>query len=385
MTGLLVMVAGLIILGLPAIYFLTGHQIITGPPPASERTGQRLAPVDQSVSGIGQPGASDGVAASATTPEAQPIPAGATNSPLREVTSTIPPCDKPDGLGLSRTVQIDTTGGPEFGAQHLKGYDFLRDKEVVLTFDDGPWPGSTEAVLKALADECLKATFFEIGEYARWHSEITKQVIDAGMTIGTYTWSHKDLARNPYANDPEKAEWEIEMGNSAVHSAAAGGKVAPFFRFPDLQPSPQVVSYLAERNIAIFSTDIDSRDFTMHKPEQVIDSVISQLEKRGKGIVLLQDFHRNTAEALPELLRQLKVAGYKVVHMVPKEPLTTLPKYDAMFEHPENLSSSAQPGYGVTPAHMATQHSMYMYAPAHGSSTHVHAKDAPKTGTNGGR
>ena len=102
------------------------------------------------------------------------------------------------------------------------------------------------------------------------------------MTVGTHTWSHKDLARNPYANNPEKAQREIEMGNSSVHSAAAGGKVAPFFRFPYLQQS-QPASYLAERNIAIFSTDIDSRDFAMHKPEQVIDSVMSQLEKRGKG------------------------------------------------------------------------------------------------------
>ena len=166
------MLAGLIILCPPAIYFLTRHQITTGPPPASERAGQRSTPgdqpVDRSVSEIGQPGASNGVTPPApNTPEAQPTPAGPTNSTLRETTSGIPPCDEPDGLGLTRIVQIDTTGGPEFGAQHLKGYDFLRDKEVVLTFDDGPRLGSTETVLKALADECLRATFFEVGEYAR--------------------------------------------------------------------------------------------------------------------------------------------------------------------------------------------------------------------------
>jgi peptidoglycan-N-acetylglucosamine deacetylase len=205
-------------------------------------------------------------------------------------------------------------------------------------------------------------------------------VIDAGMTVGTYTWSHKDLTRNPYANDPDKAEQEIEMGNSAVHSAAAGGKVAPFFRFPGLQASPQLTSYLAERNIAIFSTDIDSRDFTMHKPQQVVDSVMSQLEKRGKGIVLLQDFHHNTAEALPELLKQLKLAGYKVVHMVPKEQLTTIPKYDEMLNHRENISSSARPGSATAPAHDAATHrSMYMYLPTQGRSTYK--KGAPTTGT----
>ena len=338
------MVAGLIILSLPVIYFLTVHQIITGPLTTSESAGQRSAPVDQpvdrSVSGIRQPGASDGVTAPAhTMPEGEPPQGGPANSPLRE-TSAIPQCDKPDGLGLSRIVEIDTIGGPEFGFQHLKGYDFLRDKEVVLTFDDGPWPGSTDAVLKALASQCVRATFFEIGKHASWHPEITKQVIDAGMTVGTHTWSHKDLARNPYAKDLEKAEQEIEKGNSAVHIAAAGGRVAPFFRFPDLQASPQLLSYFAERNIAIFSTDIDSRDFTMHKPEQVTNSVMSQLEKRGKGIVLLHDFHRNTAAAMPELLRQLKVAGFKAVHMVPRGELMTIAKYDEMANHGDKLSSN---------------------------------------------
>jgi hypothetical protein len=52
--------------------------------------------------------------------------------------SNIPVCDKPGGMGLSRLVEIDTTGGPGFGFEHFKQYDFLRDREVVLTFDDGP-------------------------------------------------------------------------------------------------------------------------------------------------------------------------------------------------------------------------------------------------------
>ena len=376
---------------LAMIGFLAAQQIVArqASAPESAQTAQQSTPADQ----IGQ--ASGTVAPSvASVQEAQPAPAppnglaqtGPVENSPTPTTSAIPPCDKPDGLGLSRIVQIDTTGGPEFGVQHLKGYDFLRDKEVVLTFDDGPWPGSTEAVLKALADECLRATFFEIGEHASWHPQITKQVIDAGMTVGTHTWSHRDLARNPYANDPEKAEQEIEMGNSAVHSAAAGGNVAPFFRFPDLQTPRQLLPYFAERNIAIFSTDIDSRDFTMHKPERVVNSVMTQLEKRGKGIVLLHDFHRNTAAALPELLRQLKLAGYKVVHLIPKEQLTTVTKYDEMFEHRKDLSSSAQPASATAPANVAVAHSrgsMYMYVPAQGRGTHAHKKAAPTTSTTG--
>jgi peptidoglycan/xylan/chitin deacetylase (PgdA/CDA1 family) len=251
----------------------------------------------------------------------------------------IAPCDKPGGMGLSRIVEIDSTGGPGFGFEHFKQYDFLRDKEVVLTFDDGPWPENTPAVLRALADNCLKATFFEIGEHATWHPEITKQVVEAGMTLGTHTWSHKDLARNPYAKDIELAKAEIEMGFSAVHNAA-GAPIAPFFRFPALQHPPDLLAYMSERNIAVFSADFDSRDFKMRKPEEVITSVMTKLEKHGKGIILMHDFRRATAEAMPELLRQLKAGGYKVVHLVPHQMVTTLPKYDEMVSQKDKLSAN---------------------------------------------
>jgi len=240
-------------------------------------------------------------------------------------------------MGLARIVEIDTTGGPGFGFEHFKQYDFLRDREVVLTFDDGPWPENTPAVLRALADNCLKATFFEIGQHAIWHPEIAKQVAAAGNTIGSHTWSHKDLAKNPYASDLEQAKQEIEMGVSAVRMAVAA-PITPFFRFPDLQHPPQMLSYLAERNIASFSTDIDSFDFKMRKPDQVVKSVMSKLEKHGKGIILMHDFQHATAEAMPELIRQLKAGGYKVVHITARGTVTTLPKYDEMISQQDKLS-----------------------------------------------
>jgi len=227
-------------------------------------------------------------------------------------------------------VQIDTTGGPAFGTEHFKQYDFLRDKEVVLTFDDGPWPENTPAVLKALTENCAKATFFEIGEHASWRPDIAKMVAAAGMTVGSHTWSHKDLARKPFATDIEKAKDEIEMGVSAVHMAV-GGPIAPFFRSPDLQQPPDLIAYLGTLNIATFSTDIYSFDFKIHKPDDVIKSVLTKLQKNGKGMILMHDFQHATAEALPELLHQLKLAGYKVVFMKPKFPVTTLPEYDEMI------------------------------------------------------
>jgi peptidoglycan/xylan/chitin deacetylase (PgdA/CDA1 family) len=215
-----------------------------------------------------------------------------------------------------------------------------RIRNSVLTFDDGPWPENTPAVLKALQDNCAKATFFEIGEHATWRPDLTKELVAAGMTVGSHTWSHKDLAKNPYAKDIEQAKQEIEMGVSAVHMAAAGGPIAPFFRFPDLQQPPEVMTYLGTRNIATFSTDIDTFDFKLHKPEDVIKSALTKLEKNGKGIILMHDFQHGTAEAMPELLRQLKANGYKLVHMVPKEPVTTLAKYDDMVRAQDKFSAT---------------------------------------------
>jgi peptidoglycan/xylan/chitin deacetylase (PgdA/CDA1 family) len=271
-------------------------------------------------------------------PAAKPATASS-NTAAAAPSNGIPPCDKPGGMGLSRIVEIDTTGGPGFGFEHFKQYDFLRDKEVVLTFDDGPWPENTPAVLRALADNCIKATFFEIGEHATWHPEITKEVVAAGMTLGSHTWSHKDLARNPYAKDIELAKAEIEMGFSAVHNAA-GVPIAPFFRFPALQHPPDLLAYMSERNIGVFSADFDSRDFKMRKPEEVIKSVMTKLEKNGKGIILMHDFRRATAEAMPELLRQMKAGGYKVVHLVPHQMVATLPKYDEMVTQKDKLSAN---------------------------------------------
>src|SRR6202035_4200953 len=124
-----------------------------------------------------------------------PAPAAAPQSAAAPPPAkSAPTCDKPDGMGLARTVEIDTTGGPAFGTEHFKQYDFLRDKEVVLTFDDGPWPENTPMVLKALKDNCIKATFFEIGKHATWRPDLSRELAAAGMTIGNHTWSHKDLA-----------------------------------------------------------------------------------------------------------------------------------------------------------------------------------------------
>jgi peptidoglycan/xylan/chitin deacetylase (PgdA/CDA1 family) len=251
-----------------------------------------------------------------------------------------PPCTNPNALGLARTVEVDTTGGPGFGFEQYKAHDFLVLKEVVLTFDDGPWPVNTRAVLEALAQHCVKAIFFPIGKHALWHPEILKEVAAAGHTIGGHTWSHANLAgsakswpkRVAKKEEPEKSlegksVEEIEKGFSAI-KLAIGAPPAPFFRFPYLKDPKEALDYLGTRNIAVFSHDLDSFDFKMRKPEDVVKSVMTKLERKGKGIILMHDFQQATAKAVPAILAELKAKGYKVVHMRAKTPLATIAQWD---------------------------------------------------------
>jgi peptidoglycan/xylan/chitin deacetylase (PgdA/CDA1 family) len=271
-------------------------------------------------------------AAPAAQAPAAPAPAG----PAIVAGATCP--GNPNALGVSRVVEVDTTGGPGFGSEQFKTHDFLREGEVVLTFDDGPWPKNTQTVLAALAAHCTKAIFFPIGLHATYEPGLLKQVAAAGHIIGSHTWCHQNLSKTKgrcmmngkvqqVTYDPKD---EIEKGISAVHWAV-GGPTAPFFRFPGLNQPADMVSYLGQRNIAIFSADIDSFDFKLHKPDLVRQSVMSKLKKNGKGIVLMHDFQRPTAEAIMALLNDLKAAGYKVVVMKPKNSVTTIASYDEMI------------------------------------------------------
>ena len=228
----------------------------------------------------------------------------------------------PSVLGLERIVEIDPSEGPIFGGGRPGG-SFLNNKEVVLTFDDGPLRPYTRPVLKALAAHCTKATFFMVGRMAAADPGLVKEVLAAGHTVGSHTWSHQNLKALQFF----KSRKEFELGLAAV-TKAAGRPVAPFFRFPYLSDNRMILNYVSKRQQATFFIDIDSKDFQTRDPNKVYDKILRDLAREGKGIILMHDIQPSTANMIKRLLDTLHAKGYKIVHMVPKTSAQALAEFE---------------------------------------------------------
>jgi peptidoglycan-N-acetylglucosamine deacetylase len=229
--------------------------------------------------------------------------------------SAAAPCPgNPDTLGTERVLAVDASTTPRVGRKHFPVTLPLGRKEVVLTFDDGPWPATTNRVLAALRQECVRATFFLLGRNAAAHPELVRREIAEGHTVAHHSFSHPLLSHLPLA----AAEAEIARGMAAVESAAGGaGGVAPFFRFPGFASSPALLERLQRRRIVVFGADLWASDWNPMTPAAELALVMSRLEAAGGGIVLFHDTKAETAAMLPAFLRQLKRRGYRVGHVVP--------------------------------------------------------------------
>jgi peptidoglycan-N-acetylglucosamine deacetylase len=233
----------------------------------------------------------------------------------------------PSRLGLSRVVEIDTAGGPQFGGGHGGETDFLKDGEVILTFDDGPLRPYTRPVLKALAEECTKATFFMVGRMAASDPALAKEIAASGHTVASHTWSHPNLAPIGLF----KARKEFELGLAAVNKAL-GRPAAAFFRFPYLSENRFVTAYAKSRNISNIWVDVDSKDYMTRDSKLVHNRIMAQLKTQRKGIILMHDIQPSTAGAIKGLLRDLHDKGFRVVHIVPKTSVEAVAAYDGVID-----------------------------------------------------
>ncbi len=222
----------------------------------------------------------------------------------------------PDALSTSRVITVDAATTPRLGRKHFPTTLPLADREVVITFDDGPRSGTTSAVLNALRRECVLATFFLTGRNAAAHPELARRELAEGHTVAHHSFRHPLLDRM----NPDAAEAEIDRGFAAVDMALYGQATkrprTPFFRFPGFAATPNLLNRLAARNIVVFGADLWAGDWRGMSPSQELRQVLGRLEAAHGGIVLFHDTKRQTAVMLPSFLRSLKTGGYRIVHVV---------------------------------------------------------------------
>jgi peptidoglycan/xylan/chitin deacetylase (PgdA/CDA1 family) len=227
--------------------------------------------------------------------------------------------DNPQALGTSRVLSVNPRTFPMVGKAQYRESLRLNKREVVLTFDNGPMYPYTETVLKALAAECVKATFFTLGSSVQEDPEQVRRVIAEGHSVGVLTFNHVSLPSLSIAD----AKKEIDEGIKALNGALdIGQKAAPFFRAPMLELPVPLARYVVSKGMMVWSIDVDSQDWDDDvSEEQIVRQTIAGLESNGGGIVSLQDIQPATARVLPLLLQELKRKNFRIVHVVPSQPV----------------------------------------------------------------
>jgi peptidoglycan/xylan/chitin deacetylase (PgdA/CDA1 family) len=250
--------------------------------------------------------------------------ATASISPAFAATAHAAPCPRPGKLGTSRVLEVDVSTTPRVGLQSFPETLPLADHEVVLTFDDGPWPPTTSRVLTALAQECVRATYFLIGEHVSEHPDIVRRIVAEGHTVATHTWSHPNLMQIEHEQAIEQIDHGISALETVLHGKATTIPATPFFRFPGFQSTPETLDLLQSRGIVVFGADLWASDWNKMTPKQELKLITDRLEAAGKGIILFHDTKTHTAAMMPAFLRYLRDNGYHVVHVIPAGPAASV-------------------------------------------------------------
>ncbi len=246
------------------------------------------------------------------------IPVIALAALLLPAAAAAQPCPgNADALGTARTLAVDVTTTPRVGRKEFPQTLPLADKELVLTFDDGPWPTTTPKVLDALKHECVEATFFLIGRNAEANPAIARRELAEGHSQGHHTFSHPLLSHMTLAKAQAEINRGIEADELAVYGVKRSEPATPFFRFPGFASSPALLDYVNGRGMVVFGADVWASDWNPMSPDLELQLLLGRIDKVGRGIVLLHDTKAQTARMLPALLRELKRRGYHIVHAVP--------------------------------------------------------------------
>ena len=247
----------------------------------------------------------------------------------RQPVAALPTCIRTGVITIDPSVGKPLHLGTQSYPQTLR----LCDYTVVLTFDDGPSIETTPRILKALKEAGVHASFFLIGKHTREHPELAREEYEEGHTVGHHSNTHPSFTLRGYETPSALADVQngIAEDEHAIYGDAAtpDDPHVPFFRFPGFADTPELLSDLDRRGIAVFGSDLWAGDWIAMSADHERERVMTLLENRPhhNGIILFHDTRPSTADMLPAFLADLKAKGYRVVQVVyakgaPRPPLT---------------------------------------------------------------
>ncbi|MEH2320430.1 polysaccharide deacetylase family protein [Nostoc sp.] len=204
--------------------------------------------------------------------------------------------------GLSYAVPSRFQGAIIESAKLTQG-----EKVIALTFDDGPWPQTTEQVLDILKSNNIKGTFFVVGQNLKNYPELGKQIVAQGHVIANHTWHHWYHFLNPQA-----AAYEIDRTEDLIYQVT--GVKTNLFRPPGGFLHNGLAAYAKGQKYAVVMWSADSTDYKQPGVPKLINNVIK--DSKPGGIVLMHDGGGNrskTIQALPEIISNFRKQGYRFV------------------------------------------------------------------------
>lgn len=185
---------------------------------------------------------------------------------------------------------------------------------IALTFDDGPSPKTTLAILDTLAEHDIKATFFVNGEKVKQHPKLIRRIVREGHTLGNHTYDHKNMAQLP----PAQMRRELTSTQRAVDRALGRHYELRLMRPPFGEPyyanHNKLSSFRAVmrelRSVPVLWT-IDSHDWAYKgQPRSIVRNVIQRTDESG-GVLLLHDTSESTVKALPRIIARYQKEGFE--------------------------------------------------------------------------
>ena len=193
----------------------------------------------------------------------------------------------------------------------------LGEKEIALTFDDGPNPINTPIVLETLKKYGVKATFFVLGENAKRYPELIKQIVAEGHNLANHTWSHKVYQKE---QTPQEFKEDIIRTQKLLVELVGEKNVEPFFRFPTGFGAgiKEAQNMLSELGFANFYWSMSAHDSRTKDPKVTLKTSIDMIKQFKKGLFLCHDVRPHTAAMLPLFLDQLIEQGYTTIQFSSK-------------------------------------------------------------------